>query len=100
MTAESPIRSDRDERNVAIGVVRSESTQVVKALAREMRGSAQLWGVGLMAEMLVMVRPRAGCRDGGAPCNTSYQALLDYASSSHGEVLTAPHQEERSSGAR
>jgi hypothetical protein len=51
----------------------------VKALAREMRGSAQLWGVGLMTEMLVTVRARAGYRDGGAPCNTSYQALLDYA---------------------
>ena len=41
----------------AEGVVRSNSAQIVKALARDMRDSAQLREVGLTFEMLMAVRP-------------------------------------------
>lgn len=63
---------------VARGVVRSESTQTVKALARELRGFAQNKQVGFTLEMLVAHQER-GSRGRGAPFNTSHQALLDYA---------------------
>jgi hypothetical protein len=73
---------------LAIGAVRSETPQIVKALAREIAISAQLRDVGLKFEMLVADRER-GYRDGGAPSDTKRHALLDYASSGHVDVVTA-----------
>jgi hypothetical protein len=84
----APIAGDPDARFVAIGAVRSETPQIVKALAREIAISAQLRDVGLKFEMLVADRER-GYRDGGAPSDTKRHALLDYASSGHVDVVTA-----------
>jgi hypothetical protein len=62
-----PAPLDHGERFVAEGVVRSESTQIVKAHSpARWPVSTQLRHVGLTFEMLV-ADPERGYRDGGAP---------------------------------
>ncbi len=77
----------------AIGVVRSESTQITKALVREMRVFRATQGSRPHVRD-ARGGPRTGPSRRWCASNTSQQALLDYASSSHGEVVTAPHQDE------